>query len=105
MSLSSLSGLPELTGVRKVWFSDWYDGPLTGIALYECREYWFVMAINDDAGGHWDFEPNGEPVTVVEGDGFELCLVAARRISPKDTALKATGPDADAVLELVRTYA
>jgi hypothetical protein len=54
---SRLSGLPELTGVRKVWFSDWYDGPLTGVALYEGREYWFVMVTDDGEGGYWDFEP------------------------------------------------
>jgi hypothetical protein len=54
---SSLSGLPEVTEVRKIWFSDWYDGPLTGVAMYEGREYWFVMVTNDDHGGHWDLEP------------------------------------------------
>jgi hypothetical protein len=54
---SRLRGLPELTEVRKVWFSDWYDGPITGIALRDGREYWFVMVTNDDHGGHWDFEP------------------------------------------------
>jgi hypothetical protein len=53
---SRLSGLPELSEVRKVWFSDWYDGPLTGVALYEGHEYWFAMVTNDD-GEHWDFEP------------------------------------------------
>jgi hypothetical protein len=42
---------------------------------------------------------------VVRGDGVELCLVAARRVDPVGTGLTATGPDADAVLELVRTYA
>ena len=54
---SRLSGLRELTGVRKVWFSDWYDGPLTGVAHYEGREYWYVMVTNDGEGGHRDFEP------------------------------------------------
>ncbi|XVU28648.1 hypothetical protein ACQPZJ_16825 [Actinoplanes sp. CA-054009] len=53
---SLLPGLPELTAVRKVWFSDWYDGPLTGMALHEGREYWFVMVTND-GGEHWDFQP------------------------------------------------
>jgi hypothetical protein len=54
---SSLSGQPELTGVQKLWFSDWYDGPLTGLARHEGREYWFAMVTNDDGGGHWDFDP------------------------------------------------
>jgi hypothetical protein len=54
---SRLSGLSELTEVRKVWFSDWYDGPITGVALYDGREYWFVMVTNDNASGSWDFDP------------------------------------------------
>jgi uncharacterized protein (TIGR03084 family) len=56
-------------------------------------------------GDRWSFEPEVEPSTVVEGDGVELCLVAARRVDPAGTTLRATGPDAAAVLELVRTYA
>ena len=54
---SRLTGLPELTGVRKLWFSDWYDGPITGIAAHGDREYWFVMVTDDDEGGFWDFDP------------------------------------------------
>jgi uncharacterized protein (TIGR03084 family) len=62
------------------------------------------------AGDAWRFEPDPdstEPAatTVVTGDGVELCLVAARRVEAKSTSLRAAGPDADAVLELVRTYA
>ncbi|HEX5094929.1 MAG TPA: maleylpyruvate isomerase family mycothiol-dependent enzyme [Acidimicrobiia bacterium] len=57
------------------------------------------------SGARWHFVPEGEPVTRVEGDGAELCLVAARRVTPDETSLRATGPDADAVLECVRTYA
>jgi hypothetical protein len=52
-----LSGLPQLTEVRKLWFSGWYDGPITGLARYAGHEYWFVMVTNDQAGGTWDFEP------------------------------------------------
>lgn len=61
------------------------------------------------SGAPWHFvpvtEPPTEPVTVIEGDGAELCLVAARRVAPDDTSLRGAGPDARAVLELVRTYA
>jgi uncharacterized protein (TIGR03084 family) len=57
------------------------------------------------SGARWHFEPSDEPATRVEGDGAELCLVAARRVEPAQTSLRATGIDADAVLELVRTYA
>lgn len=53
---SRLTGLPELTGVRLRWFSDWYDGPVTGLATHDGREYWFVT-VTDDEGEHWDFDP------------------------------------------------
>ncbi|MEU6077960.1 hypothetical protein [Micromonospora sp. NPDC047074] len=53
---SRLAGLAELTGVRKVWFSGWYDGPITGLAMHDGHEYWFIM-VTDDEGGSWDFDP------------------------------------------------
>ena len=57
------------------------------------------------AGGEWRFMPPEPPLTTVRGDGVELCLVAARRVDADQTSLTAEGPDAEAVLELVRTYA
>jgi uncharacterized protein (TIGR03084 family) len=57
------------------------------------------------SGTAWTFVPDDEPVTTIRGDGVELCLVAARRVDPAETGLSGEGPDADAVLELVRTYA
>ena len=57
-------------------------------------------------GGDWRFEPpDGDAVNVIEGDGVDLCMVASRRVAPGDTSLRATGPDALAVLDLVRTWA
>jgi len=56
-------------------------------------------------GTRWHFVPDGEPLTVIEGSGAELCAVAARRTPPDETSLRGTGPDAEAVLALVRTYA
>ena len=56
-------------------------------------------------GEAWEFGLDEHPLTVVTGSGVELCDVAGRRSEPGATALVATGPDADAVLELVRTYA
>jgi uncharacterized protein (TIGR03084 family) len=56
-------------------------------------------------GQAWNFVPDSAALTTVRGDGVELCLVAARRLDPSETALQADGPDAAAVLELVRTYA
>ena len=57
------------------------------------------------AGARWDFVPDEAAATIIRGSGPELCLVAARRIEPRETSLTGDGPDADAVLELVRTYA
>jgi uncharacterized protein (TIGR03084 family) len=64
-----------------------------------------AFRLQGPSGEPWSFEPDAEPSTVVEGGGVELCLVAARRVDPAGTTLHATGPDAAAVLELVRTYA
>ena len=57
------------------------------------------------SGARWQFVPDADPTTVIEGSGAELCLVAARRVAPEDTSLRGSGPDGRAVLELVRTYA
>lgn len=56
-------------------------------------------------GDRWDFRPETAPVTIIRGQAVELCLVAARRADPATTSLTGEGPDAGAVLELVRTYA
>ena len=55
-------------------------------------------------GAGWCFAAP-DAATVIAGPGVELCMVAARRVVPEDTSLRATGPDGEAVLELVRTYA
>lgn len=64
-----------------------------------------AFELRSPSGEAWDFVPDAEPLTVIRGDAVELCLVAARRGAPDDTALRGEGPDAPAVLELVRTYA
>jgi uncharacterized protein (TIGR03084 family) len=56
-------------------------------------------------GEQWDFVPDTEPATTITGDALDLCLVAAQRANASDTGLRGEGPDAAAVLELVRTYA
>jgi hypothetical protein len=59
-------------------------------------------------GAHWDFSAGAdepEAITHVQGPAYDLCRVAARRVPASQTALLARGPDADAVLELVRTFA
>jgi uncharacterized protein (TIGR03084 family) len=69
---------------------------LTGPVAFELR---------GPGGDSWDFVPDGEPLTTIRGEAHELCRVAARRDDPAGTKLDGEGPDAAAVLELVRTYA
>jgi uncharacterized protein (TIGR03084 family) len=57
------------------------------------------------AGDAWNFDPDEDARTVVEGPAAELCAVAGQRREPADTSLSAKGPDATAVLALVRTFA
>ena len=64
-----------------------------------------AFALVGPSGARWDFGVDDDPVTVLSGSGLELCEVAGRRRDPDATGLRATGPDADAVLRLVRTYA
>jgi hypothetical protein len=57
-------------------------------------------------GDEWRFEPDDGPAaTLVTGPAADLCQVAGQRADAAATALTATGPDADAVLALVRTFA
>jgi Mycothiol maleylpyruvate isomerase N-terminal domain len=51
------------------------------------------------SGEQWNFGDDGgrggaAPLTTIRGEALELCLVAARRASPDDTALRGEGPDA-----------
>jgi uncharacterized protein (TIGR03084 family) len=64
-----------------------------------------AFGLHGPSGAAWNFFPDDEPVTFIRGDGAELCLVAARRVDPSNTDLQGEGPDAEAVLELLRTYA
>jgi uncharacterized protein (TIGR03084 family) len=68
-----------------------------------------VFELAAPSGDAWTFEPDdrepGAPVTTVTGDAADLCLVAGQRAAAGATGLRAAGPDGDAVLELVRTFA
>ncbi|HRW38380.1 MAG: maleylpyruvate isomerase family mycothiol-dependent enzyme [Acidimicrobiales bacterium] len=55
-------------------------------------------------GGRWRFGDDDAP-TVVVGSALDLCTVAGQRARAGDTGLRASGPDATSVLELVRTFA
>ena len=57
------------------------------------------------SGDLWEFVPEESAVTTIEGSAADLCAVAARRTDPLTTTLRGDGPDTDAVLALVRTYA
>jgi hypothetical protein len=39
---SVLAALVELSGVQIVWFDDFYDGPIDGLARWDRREFWFA---------------------------------------------------------------
>ena len=56
-------------------------------------------------GEHWRFDPDRPALTTIRGSAAEFCEVAARRVDSDATDLVGDGPDAAAVLRLVRTYA
>jgi len=68
-----------------------------------------VFQLRAPNGDLWTFEADDAedaPLrTTVEGDALELCQVAGRRIPGAESDLGAEGPDAEAVLDLVRTFA
>src|SRR5437867_4631216 len=64
-----------------------------------------ALSLTAPDGTTWEFNPDEPAATIVTGPALDFCLVAARRSDPCDTALTATGPDATAVLDLVRTFA
>jgi uncharacterized protein (TIGR03084 family) len=64
-----------------------------------------AFRLTGPAGDPWDFVPDEPAVTTIHGPAAELCAVAARRVDPALTTLHGDGPDAGAVLSLVRTYA
>lgn len=58
------------------------------------------------SGERWTFAPEGLPAaTTVAGPAVELCRVAGQRLDVSASSLRAEGPDAEAVLALVRTFA
>ncbi len=58
------------------------------------------------SGESWRYDPaDGVGATVLTGPAVDLCRVAGQRAAAADTALVAEGPDAAAVLDLVRTFA
>jgi uncharacterized protein (TIGR03084 family) len=56
-------------------------------------------------GAAWTFAGDEPAVTTIRGTALDLCQVAGQRADAADTGLVGDGPDAAAVLELVRTFA
>lgn len=56
-------------------------------------------------GTCWEFGTDQQAVTAVTGSAVEFCLVAARRLAPAESGLRAEGPDSAQVLAHLRTYA
>ena len=64
-----------------------------------------ALELKGPGGEHWNFDPEAAARTTICGSAVEFCDVAARRVEPEATRLVGDGPDAEAVLRLVRTYA
>ncbi len=62
------------------------------------------FALTGPDGSDWGFGEDDAP-TVISGPAADLCAVAGQRAAAADTALRGEGPDAEAVLRLVRTFA
>jgi uncharacterized protein (TIGR03084 family) len=62
-----------------------------------------TFELSSPTGETWAFGDGSG--TVVRGPAFDLCEVAGQRAKARDTRLSAEGPDGEAVLELVRTFA
>jgi uncharacterized protein (TIGR03084 family) len=65
----------------------------------------FRLISPTDPAEVWTFGEAAPGVTTVTGPAADLCRVAGQRADAADTALRADGPHAAPVLELVRTFA
>lgn len=64
-----------------------------------------AFALVAPGGETWHFEGDDGALTTITGPAVDLCRVAGQRARAGDTALEGDGPDAAAVLDLVRTFA
>jgi uncharacterized protein (TIGR03084 family) len=64
----------------------------------------FELTSPTDPSAVWTFGDEDAP-TVVAGPAHDLCRVAGQRAGVTGSALHASGPDAEAVLALMRTFA
>ena len=52
--LENLRQLDELS-IRFLWYCNWYDGPLSGMAEYEGRRTWYDFHSDTDDGRHYRY--------------------------------------------------
>ena len=64
-----------------------------------------ALELTGPSGDSWRFDPDVPALTTIRGSAAEFCEVAARRVEAGATDLVGTGPDSEAVLRVVRTYA
>jgi uncharacterized protein (TIGR03084 family) len=64
-----------------------------------------AFALEAPGGDMWVFDPDVPADTRISGTALDLCTVAGQRADASDTGLRGEGPDAAAVLDLVRTFA
>ena len=64
-----------------------------------------ALDLTGPSGEEWRFDPDAPARTTIRGSAADFCEVAARRVDAGATDLVGDGPDSEAVLRLVRTYA
>ncbi len=64
-----------------------------------------AFALEAPGGETWHFAGDSAALTTISGPAVDLCRVAGQRVRAADTELQGEGPDATAVLDLVRTFA
>jgi uncharacterized protein (TIGR03084 family) len=64
-----------------------------------------AVVLNAPDGSAWEFGTDASPATTIRGSALDFCLVAGQRLDASKSGLTAEGPDAEAALRLVRTFA
>jgi uncharacterized protein (TIGR03084 family) len=97
--------LPDTDRLRQIARLAWRTLPYAFTTAGRTMAGPVAFHLTGPAGDAWEFVPDESAVTTIRGAASELCAVAARRVEPSATGLHGEGPDVDAVLALVRTYA
>ena len=105
----------DITGPLGIAFPD--TGRLRNVAWLAHRTLPYAMAVTGtepfalfvdvtapDGTTHWQFGP-ADADSSITGPAGAFCRVAARRLAPADSGLRAAGPHGAAALRIVRTYA